>query len=56
MNKFQRDLDKHITRNPNEEELTKAQQALYDAIEYLDGRGLVISDYDLLVEEIKGYV
>ena len=41
----------------NEKEpMTKEQQALYDAIEYMDGRGLVISDYDLLVEEIKGYV
>jgi hypothetical protein len=41
---------------PKAEPMTKEQQALYDAIEYLDGRGLVISDYDLLVEEIQGYV
>lgn len=32
------------------------QQKLYDLIEQLDGRGLTISDYDLLVEEIKGVV
>lgn len=36
--------------------MNKKQQEIYDLLEYLDGRGMVITDYDLLVEELKGAV
>ena len=49
MNKL---IDSKLVSDPSP--MDAEQQKAYDLIERLDGCGLVITDYDLLVESIKG--